>query len=113
MLSSLLCGVWSVLLLRSRCTLLPYTTLFRSGFDWRWSGQLTFLAVDFAAPDPYRGAHCLRIDFTVTRNQEYEPVYQIVPVRSEDHKPELRLLRHLVSRLLLKEKKLQAYYSCA
>src|SRR6266568_2397133 len=51
-----------------------------AGFDWRWSGQLTFLAVDFAAPDPYRGAHCLRIDFTVTRNQEYEPVSQIVPV---------------------------------
>jgi len=51
-----------------------------AGFDWRWSGQLTFLADDFAAPDPYRGAHCLRIDFTVTRNQEYEPVYQIVPV---------------------------------
>jgi tetratricopeptide (TPR) repeat protein len=51
-----------------------------AGFDWRWSGQLNYLAVDFSAPGGYHGAHCLRIDFAVSRNQEYEPVYQIVPV---------------------------------
>jgi hypothetical protein len=51
-----------------------------AGFDWRWSDQLAYLALDFSAPGAYRGAHCLRIDFTVSRNEEYEPVYQIVPV---------------------------------
>jgi tetratricopeptide (TPR) repeat protein len=50
-----------------------------AGFDWRASPQ-TFLAVDFSAPGAYHGAHCLRVDFTVSRNDEYEPAYQIVPV---------------------------------
>jgi hypothetical protein len=50
-----------------------------AGFDWRWSRR-TYLAVDFSAPGGYHDAHCLRIDFTVSRNEEYEPVYQIVPV---------------------------------
>ena len=51
-----------------------------AGFDWHWLDRLTYLALDFSAPGAYRGAHCLRIDFTVSRNEEYEPVYQIVPV---------------------------------
>jgi hypothetical protein len=50
-----------------------------AGFDWR-AGPTTYLAVDFSAPGAYHGAHCLRVDFTVSRNDEYEPVYQIVPV---------------------------------
>jgi tetratricopeptide (TPR) repeat protein len=50
-----------------------------AGFDWRWGG-LTYLAIDFSAPGAYHGAHCLRIEFTVSRNNEYEPVCQIVPV---------------------------------
>jgi len=54
-----------------------------AGFDWRWSDELTYLAVDFSAPGGYRGHHSLRIDFTVSRNEEYEPVYQIVPVLPE------------------------------
>src|SRR2546427_634312 len=49
-----------------------------AGFDWR-TGPLPYLAVDFAAPGAYHGAHCLRVDFTVGRNNEYEPVYQVVP----------------------------------
>ena len=49
------------------------------GFDWRW-GKLDYLAIDFSAPDAHRGAHCLRLDFTGSRNQEFEPVYQVVPV---------------------------------
>ncbi len=44
----------------------------KAGFDWRASPQ-TFLAVDFSAPGAYHGAHCLRVDFTVSRNDEYEP----------------------------------------
>jgi hypothetical protein len=50
-----------------------------AGFDWR-TGLTTYLAIDFSAPGAYQGARCLRIDFTVRRNNEYEPVYQIVPV---------------------------------
>jgi tetratricopeptide (TPR) repeat protein len=50
-----------------------------AGFDWR-TGVATYLAIDFSAPGAYQGGHCLRIDFTVKRNNEYEPVYQIVPV---------------------------------
>jgi tetratricopeptide (TPR) repeat protein len=50
-----------------------------AGFDWR-AVLTTYLVVDFSAPGAYHGAHCLRVDFTVSRNDEYEPVYQIVPV---------------------------------
>ncbi len=50
-----------------------------AGFDWRTSPR-TYLAVDFSAPGAYHGAHCLRVDITVSRNDEYEPAYQIVPV---------------------------------
>ena len=50
-----------------------------SGFDWR-TGYTTYLAVDYSAPLAYHGKHSLRIDFTVSRNDQYEPVYQIVPV---------------------------------
>lgn len=51
-----------------------------AGFDWRRTDQMTYLAVDFAAPGAYHGAQCLRVDFTVNRNEQYEPTYQIVPV---------------------------------
>jgi tetratricopeptide (TPR) repeat protein len=50
-----------------------------AGFDWRTDPQ-AYLAVDFSAPGAYHGAHCLRVDFTVSHNDEYEPAYQIVPV---------------------------------
>jgi tetratricopeptide (TPR) repeat protein len=53
----------------------------KAGFDWR-TGPPTYLAVDFSAPGAYHGAHCLRVDFTVSRNDEFEPVYQFVPVLS-------------------------------
>jgi len=52
-----------------------------AGFDWR-TGPTNYLALDFAASGAYHGAHCLRVDFAVGRNNEYEPVYQIVPVHS-------------------------------
>jgi hypothetical protein len=54
----------------------------RAGFDWRL-GPTAFLAVDFSTPGAYHGARCLRVDFTVSRNAEYEPVYQIVPVQPQ------------------------------
>jgi len=53
----------------------------KAGFDWR-TGPATYLAVDFSAPGAYHGAHCLRVDFAVSRNDEFEPLYQIVPVLS-------------------------------
>ena len=52
-----------------------------AGFDWR-PGPTNYLALDFAAPGAYHGAHCLRVDFTVGSNNEYELVNQIVPVHS-------------------------------
>jgi tetratricopeptide (TPR) repeat protein len=51
-----------------------------AGFDWRQSDQATYLAIDFAAPGAYHGTHCLRVDFTVKRNEAYEPIYQVVPI---------------------------------
>ena len=51
----------------------------KAGFDWR-TGPPTYLSIDFSAPGAYHGNHCLRVDFTVSRNDEFEPVYQIVPV---------------------------------
>lgn len=54
-------------------------TPLNAGFDWHQSDQ-TYLAIDFDAPDAQHGARCLRVDFTVNRNETYEPAYQIVPI---------------------------------
>jgi tetratricopeptide (TPR) repeat protein len=51
-----------------------------SGFDWHNQRQ-EYLNLDFANRDGYDGRRCLRVDFTVPNNAEYEPVYQIVPVQ--------------------------------
>ncbi len=50
-----------------------------AGLDWHIKAE-RFLAVDFSDPRAYHGAGCLRVEFTVARNEDYEPVYQIVPV---------------------------------
>lgn len=50
-----------------------------AGFDWRYQPQ-EYLAFDFADTDSHEGHRCLRIDFNVPHNADYEPVYQIVPV---------------------------------
>jgi tetratricopeptide (TPR) repeat protein len=55
-------------------------TPLNAGFDWRQTDQMTYLAVDFAAPGAYHGTRCLRVDFTVKRNEQYEPAYEVVPV---------------------------------
>src|SRR5439155_23702626 len=52
-----------------------------AGFDWR-TGSTNYLALDFAAPGAYHVAHCLRVDFTVGSNNEYELVHQMVQVHS-------------------------------
>ena len=55
-----------------------------SGFDWRHQPQ-EFVNLDFDDSDCIGGRHCLRIDFTVAGNADYEPVYQIVPVLPKQH----------------------------
>jgi tetratricopeptide (TPR) repeat protein len=50
-----------------------------AGFDWR-SQSSSYVSVDFADATPFAGMHCLRVDFPVGQNDEFEPVYQILPV---------------------------------
>ena len=50
-----------------------------AGFDWH-SGEASFLSFDFADPGAHQGNRCLRLNFTVKRNETYQPVYQLVPV---------------------------------
>lgn len=50
-----------------------------AGFDWR-SPPSPYVSVDFADSSAYQGARCLRVDFPVSQNDEFEPVYQILPV---------------------------------
>ncbi len=54
-------------------------TPLNAGFDWR-NASATYLALDFADPGAHSGKSCLRIDFTVSRNDAYQPLYQMVPV---------------------------------
>jgi len=54
-------------------------TPLNAGFDWRYQ-EAPNPSVNFSETGAYRGAHCLRLDFTLQRNEDYEPVYQIVSV---------------------------------
>jgi tetratricopeptide (TPR) repeat protein len=51
-----------------------------AGFDWIYS-DVPYLGVDFADSQAYQGKRCLRLDFTVPRNEEYQPVYTFAPVQ--------------------------------
>ena len=51
-----------------------------AGFDWQFP-KLPYIHTDFADPSAAAGTHCLRLDFTVARNDEVEPVFELVPVR--------------------------------
>ncbi len=50
-----------------------------AGFDWR-TPQLPYVVTDLQAPAANRGAKSARVDFTVRHNEEYEILYQFVPV---------------------------------
>jgi tetratricopeptide (TPR) repeat protein len=50
-----------------------------AGFDWRFR-QVPYVSLDFPDSGGYRGGRCMRLDFTVGQNDEYEAAYQIVPV---------------------------------
>lgn len=49
------------------------------GFDWR-AATLPYVVTDLQSPGPLRGAKSARVDFTVKHNEEYEILYQFVPV---------------------------------
>jgi hypothetical protein len=50
-----------------------------AGFDWRFNNS-PYILVNLQGQGAYRGRRCLRVDFTVGRNDEFEPVNQLVPV---------------------------------
>ena len=52
-----------------------------AGFDWRYQ-PVPYTSADFEDPGAYRGVRCLRLDFTVAVNREFEPVSQFIPVES-------------------------------
>lgn len=54
-------------------------TPLNTGLDWR-DRVGPYIALDYSDEAAYTGKRCLRIDFTVSRNEEYLPVYQLVPV---------------------------------
>jgi hypothetical protein len=54
-------------------------TPLNAGFDWGSSAG-PYVALDFSDEAAHTGKRCLRIDFTVSRNEEYLPVSQPVPV---------------------------------
>ncbi|MGD0227443.1 MAG: hypothetical protein ABSF71_34420 [Terriglobia bacterium] len=55
------------------------STPLNAGLDWR-DQPAPFIALDFSDPSAHTGNRCLRMDFTVSRNEEYSPVGQYVPV---------------------------------
>src|SRR3712207_7070193 len=78
-----------------RSTLFPYTTLFRSYPELRWSADGSFLAYSLVMPDrgdPANGVWVVDADGTNQR-------------RSEEHTSELQSRQYLVCRLLLEKKK--------
>jgi hypothetical protein len=50
-----------------------------AGFDWRLT-QMPFVLTDLQAPAAFHGAKSARVDFTVKHNEEYEILYELVPV---------------------------------
>ena len=49
------------------------------GFDWMYGGQ-PYLGVDVQSSGASDGGRCLRLDFTVSHNADYEPVQEFIPV---------------------------------
>jgi hypothetical protein len=55
-------------------------TPLNAGFDWQYSVSPTVF-IGFSNLTAHSGLRSARIDFTEDRNEEYEPVYQFVPVK--------------------------------
>ena len=54
------------------------------GFDWR-KPEAGYPILDFAAGNAHSGKHCLRVDFTVGRNDTYLFAYQWMPLQPDSH----------------------------
>ncbi|MGA8028095.1 MAG: hypothetical protein WB992_13205 [Bryobacteraceae bacterium] len=50
-----------------------------SGLDWRLP-ENHYALIDMAAGTAYQGMRCMRVDFTISRNDSYFLAYQLVPV---------------------------------
>lgn len=55
-------------------------TPLNTGFDWRYN-EGSDLLFDFSDPHAHEGKRCLRIEFPVGRNEDYDLLSQVVPVR--------------------------------
>ncbi len=54
-------------------------TPLNAGFDWRYR-PAPYVSANFSEAAAYRGSKCVRVDFTAGRNEEFQPVYQIIAV---------------------------------
>ena len=54
------------------------------GFDWR-KPEARYPIVDFAAGNAHSGKRCMRVDFTVPRNDTYSLVNQWLPLQPNSH----------------------------
>ena len=55
------------------------TSPLNAGFDWRLNPQ-PFISIAISDAS-HGGSHSMRMEFTGDRNQEYEPIFEVVPVR--------------------------------
>ena len=55
-----------------------------SGLDWH-QPDTAYAVVSLADTNAYRGRHCMRVDFTVSRNDPYVLGYQRVPLDPNSH----------------------------
>src|SRR3712207_7164231 len=82
-----------------RSTLFPYTTLFRSGYQY--ASDETAESVDAARVAAHGGRlHILEVQRLIRTMPKV-----VVAVRSEEHTSELQSRQYLVCRLLLEKKK--------
>ena len=57
-------------------------TPLNAGLDWRVF-SVAYMFIDFSDTAAHSGKQCLRIDFTVPRNDEFLATYQLVPVNPD------------------------------
>src|SRR5690554_7754688 len=86
-----------------RSTLFPYTTLFRSGQQWRKLPGDRFYHLRLHGDDD-DGSTRDRLGVGGERANS-ETLAELTPFRSEEHTSELQSRPHLVCRLLLEKKK--------
>lgn len=54
-------------------------TPLKAAFGWQMS-EIPYVTTDFGDPSGVKGSRCLRVDFTVPRNDAVEAAYQLIPV---------------------------------